>query len=120
VLHAFADKLGYDSHDTLFEVFFVLLKRNYQQENPILDQQNISSVFDRAYTTLMNTCRTGDTTQLMIADKFIQDNVGWATKIRHFYTLECLARCIIGRYDWLSMLAIKGFKSFIQLLNPQT
>ena len=72
------------------------------------------------YDALMHNCRNGDPTQLMIAEKFIQDNVGWAAKMRYFYTLECLARCIIGRYDWLSMLAIKGFKAFIQVLNPQT
>jgi hypothetical protein len=120
VLHAFADKLSYDSHDTLFEVFFVLLKRNYQQEHPILSADTICSIFDRTYAALMHNCQTGDATQLMIAEKFIQDNVGWAARMRHFYTLECLARCIIGRYDWLSMLTIKGFKSFIQVLNPQT
>jgi hypothetical protein len=32
ILFSTADKISYDSHDTLFEVFFVLMKRNYQQE----------------------------------------------------------------------------------------
>lgn len=120
VLFAFAEKMSFDSHDTLFEVFFVLLKRNYQHNPPILDAGIICTALDRMYEAMMFNCRSGDSTQLMIAEKFIQDNVGWAARMRHFYTLECLARCIIGRYDWLSMIAIKGFKSFVQVLNPQT
>lgn len=97
-----------------------MLKRNYQHEQPILPPQVVKTAFDNIYEALAKNCMNGDPTQLMIAEKFIQDNVGWAARMRHFYTLECLARCILGRYDWLSMLSIKGFKSFIQVLNPQT
>lgn len=36
ILLGIADKISYDCHDTLFEVFFVLMKRNQQQEQPIM------------------------------------------------------------------------------------
>jgi hypothetical protein len=56
ILFSTADKIGYDSHDTLFEVFFVLMKRNYQRDQPIIDAQTVCSIFDRIYMALMQNC----------------------------------------------------------------
>mgnify|MGYP003511717403 CR=1 FL=1 len=39
--------------------------------------------------------------------------------MKYFYVLQCLSRTVYTNFDDISFIAIKGIKTFIQILNPQ-
>lgn len=56
---------------------------------------------------------------MFIAEKFISQCISWSARLKYFNTLKGLQSCIINVYDDISFIAIKGIKSFIQILNPK-
>lgn len=53
------------------------------------------------------------------AESFINEAVSVGARMKYFYVLQCLSLTVCANFDDLSFIAIKGIKTFIQILNPQ-
>ena len=106
-------KFNLEVFDTCIEVFFGLIKLQI-----IIDDKETHHYLQKAFDQIAHTTNT-QTGFLVNAESFIAEAVSLGARMKYFQILKCLKGMIIRDFNDLSILAIKGIKTFIQILNPQ-